>query len=167
MSALNFRRPNESDHALIVELVDEWWGGRKMRALLPRLWFRHFSGTSWIAEDETGRLVGFLIGFISQDHPDVAYAHMIATSPNHRRRGIGRALYERFFNDARAAGAHEVHAITWPGNRPSVDFHRHLGFRPDDGPGTTPIYGVPAHRDYDGFDEDRALLIRVLDGSRT
>ena len=28
----------------IVELVDEWWGGRRMRALLPRLWFQHFTG---------------------------------------------------------------------------------------------------------------------------
>jgi GNAT superfamily N-acetyltransferase len=107
-------------------------------------------------------LLGFLIGFISPDHPDVAYAHMIATNPNHRRRGIGRALYEQFFADALAAGARQVQAITWPGNRVSVDFHRHLGFRVDDGPGTTPIYGVPAYPDFDGDGEDRAVLIRTL-----
>ena len=164
MTALQFRRPTEADHAQIVDLVDDWWGGRKMRSLLPRLWFRHFSGTSWIAEDETGQLAGFLVGFISPDHPEVAYAHMIATNPNHRRRGIGRALYEQFFHDALAAGAREVDAITWAGNRVSIDFHRHLGFRPDDGPGTMPIYGVPAHPHYDGDGEDRVLLIRVLDG---
>jgi GNAT superfamily N-acetyltransferase len=96
---LRFRRPAEADHARIVELVDEWWGGRRMRALLPRMWFRHFSGTSWIVEDDGGRLLGFLVGFISPDHPDTAYAHMIATNPNRRRRGIGRALYEQFFAD--------------------------------------------------------------------
>ena len=43
MSTLRFRRPTEADHAQVVDVVDEWWGGRKMRALLPRLWFRHFS----------------------------------------------------------------------------------------------------------------------------
>ena len=160
--APRFRRPTETDHAKIVELVDDWWGGRRMRELLPRMWFRHFSGTSWVAEDDSGRLLGFLVGFISPDHPTVAYAHMIATNPNNRRRGIGRALYEQFFNDARAAGAHEVQAVTWPGNRVSVDFHRHLGFRPDDGPGTTSIYGVPAYRDFDRYDEDRVVLIRTL-----
>jgi ribosomal protein S18 acetylase RimI-like enzyme len=160
--ALAFRRPTEADHARIVELVDEWWGGRRMRALLPRMWFRHFTGTSWIVEDDTGRLLGFLVGFVSPDHPDTAYAHMIATNPNRRRVGIGRALYEQFFADARAAGARRVQAITSPDNRVSVEFHRHLGFRPDDGPGTMPIYGVPAYRDFDGEDQDRAVLIRTL-----
>ena len=160
--ALRFRRPTEADHAPIVELVNEWWGGRHMRELLPRLWFRHFTGTSWIVEDDDKRLLGFLIGFISPDHPDVAYAHMIATNPNHRRRGVARALYEQFFADAWAAGAREVQAITWPGNRVSVDFHRHMGFEVDDGPGTTPIYGVPAYPDFDGDGQDRAVLIRAL-----
>lgn len=162
MSALRFRRPVEADHAVLVEVIDEWWGGRKLRALLPRLWFQHFTGTSWIAEGEDGRLLGFLVGFVSPDHPTIAYVHMIGTNPNHRRRGIGRALYEQFFADAAAAGAGEVRAITWPGNRGSVDFHRRLGFRPDDGPGTTPIYGVPAHPDYDGDGQDRVLFIRRL-----
>jgi ribosomal protein S18 acetylase RimI-like enzyme len=133
-----------------------------MRALLPRMWFRHFAGTSWVVEDDGGRLLGFLIGFISPDHPDTAYAHLIATNPNHRRRGIGRALYERFFGDALAAGTRQVQAITWPDNRASVEFHRHLGFRPDDGPGTRTIYGVPAHPDFDGEDQDRTILIRTL-----
>ena len=160
--ALHFRRPTEADHAQIVERVDDWWGGRQMRALLPRMWFRHFTEMSWIVEDDRGRLAGFLVGFISPDHPDIAYAHMIATNPNLRRRGVGRTLYERFFADARAAGAREVQAITWPGNRVSVNFHLHLGFRPDDGPGTRPIYGVPAYRDFDGDDQDRVVLIRTL-----
>ena len=47
---LRFRRPIEADHPVVSAVVDEWWGGRKMRAILPRLWFRHFAGTSWIAE---------------------------------------------------------------------------------------------------------------------
>ena len=160
--AVHFRRPVEEDHARIVELVDEWWGGRRMRALLPRMWFRHFTATSWVVEDDRGRVLGFLVGFISPDHPDTAYAHMIATNPNHRRRGIGRALYERFFADALSAGARQIQAITSPDNRVSLEFHRHLGFRPDDGPGTRSIYSVPAYRDFDGEDQDRAVLIRTL-----
>ena len=160
---IRFRRPVEADHATIVELVDEWWGGRRLRALLPRLWFQHFNGTSWIAEDADGTLLGFLVGFLSPDQPDEAYAHMIATNPNRRRRGIGRALYDHLLDDVRAAGRHRVRAITWPGNRVSVDFHRRLGFRPDDGPGTVAIYGVPAYPDYDGDGQDRVMLVLDLE----
>ncbi len=160
---LRFRRPHEADHAFLVRHVDEWWGGRRLRFLLPRLWLQHFTGTSWVAEDEAGRIVGFLVGFVSPDRPTDAYVHMVATSPNHRRRGIGRQLYEQFFADVADRGVHRVLAITWPGNRVSLDFHRRLGFRPDDSPGTVPAYGVPAHLDYDGEGEDRTLLIRSLD----
>jgi GNAT superfamily N-acetyltransferase len=156
------RRPVESDYPRLIEVVNEWWGGRKMRALLPRLWLQHMTGTSWIAESPEGRLRGFLIGFISSDHPETAYAHMIAADQNLRRAGVGRAMYERFFDDARARGATRVRAVTWPGNRLSVDFHRAMGFRVDDGPGTQNLYGIPAYPDYDGDGEDRVVLTRDL-----
>lgn len=161
---LRFRRPTPDDHSAIVAVVDEWWGGRQMRALLPRLWFEHFAGTSWIAEDAVdGRLAGFLVAFLSPDHPGTAYIHMVGANPNRRRSGIGRALYERAFEDLSARGARRVVAVTWPGNRTSVAFHRSMGFRVDDGPGTSPIYGTPAHADHDGPGEDRVVFLRDLD----
>jgi GNAT superfamily N-acetyltransferase len=161
-TGLRFRRPTEADHARIVGLVDEWWGGRRMRALLPRLWFQHFTSTSWIADDETGRLVGFIVAFMSQDDPTTGYVHMVAADPNRRRAGTGRALYQRVFEDLRTRGVHRVKAITWPGNRQSVAFHRSLGFRVDDGPGTQNLYGTPAYADYDGEGDDRVVFTHDL-----
>lgn len=163
MSAgLRFRRPVEADHRFLVERVDEWWGGRKLHQLLPRLWLQHFTGTSWVVEDANGAIVGFLIGFISPDHPEQAYIHMVASSPNHRRTGLGRALYERFVADVRSRGVRRVTAITWPGNRVSVGFHRAMGFRPDEGPGTQRLYGTPAYPDYDADGDDRAVFTLEL-----
>lgn len=159
---VTFRRPTDTDHARIVVLVDEWWGGRRMRQSLPRLWFRHFTGTSWLAEGPDGRVAGFLVGFISRDDPATAYVHMIATDPNRRHRGLGRALYDRFFADAAAAGARRVTAVTWPGNRISIAFHRAMGFAIDDGPDTRAIYGTAAYPDYDGDGEDRVVFSRDL-----
>ena len=159
---LSFRHPLETDYPRVVEVVDEWWGGRKMRALLPRLWFQHFSGTSWLLEGPDGRLAGFIVAFIGQDDPTTGYVHMIATDPNWRRSGIGRALYERVFVDLAARGVRRVNAITWPGNRTSVAFHTSLGFRIDDGPGTQRLYGTPAYPDYDGWGEDRVALTKDL-----
>jgi ribosomal protein S18 acetylase RimI-like enzyme len=159
---LVFRRPTEADHPRLVDVVDEWWGGRRMRQLLPRLWLQHFAGTSWIAEAADGRLRGFVVAFLSQDDPTIGYVHMIAADPNVRQAGIGRALYERAFADLAAHGARRVVAITWPGNRTSVAFHRALGFQVDDGPGARSIYGTPAFPDYDGPGDDRVVFSRDL-----
>ena len=160
--SLAFRRPNETDYSGIVDVVDEWWNGRKMRALLPRLWFQHFTGTSWLLEATTGRLAGFIVAFISQDDPSTGYVHMVATDPNWRRAGIGRRLYERVFEDLRGRGVQRVMAVTWPGNRSSVAFHRALGFRIDDGPGTQRLYGTPSFPDYDGYGEERVVFTREI-----
>jgi GNAT superfamily N-acetyltransferase len=157
-----FRRPVEADHRFLIERVDDWWGGRKLHQLLPRLWLQHFTGTSWVAVDEGGAIAGFLVGFVSPDHPDTAYIHMVATSPNHRGAGLGRALYEQFFADVRAKGVRRVQAITWPGNRVSVGFHRAMGFVPDEGPATQRLYGTPAYPDYDAEGDDRVVFSREL-----
>jgi predicted GNAT superfamily acetyltransferase len=164
MDDLRYRRPTEADYQAIGAVIDEWWGGRRLRHLLPRLWLQHFTGTSWLAETGDGRLAGFLIGFLSPDRPDEAYCHMISTNPNLRHRGIGRGLYERFFADARAAGRARVMAVTWPGNRTSIAFHRAIGFDVVSGAGTQNLYGTPAYADYDLEGEDRAVLVRSLVG---
>jgi len=159
---IRFRRPVEADHPPIVEVVDEWWGGQRVHHLLPRLWFRHFTGTSWIAETSDGRLAGFLVGFASPDRAGEAYVHLVAVNPNRRRTGVGRALYEQFFDDLRPRGITRVSAVSWPDNRAAVAFHRAVGFRVDDGHGTRPIHGLPAYPDYDGERDDRVVLSRDL-----
>jgi hypothetical protein len=45
-----------------------------------------------------------------------------------------------------------------------VTFHLAMGFRIDDGPGTARIYGITAHPNHDGEDEDRVVLFRDLEG---
>jgi L-amino acid N-acyltransferase YncA len=162
LADIHFRRPTEADYPAIVRVIDDWWGGRKMDVLLPRLWLQHFTGTSWLAEAADGRLAGFLVGFLSPDHADVAYCRLIATNPNLRRRGLGRALYERFFEDTRADGRREVRAITWPGNRASIAFHQALGFEVETGPDSQNLYGTPSQAAYDFDREDRTILVRTL-----
>jgi len=161
-AGVTIRRPVEADHRRVVVLVDDWWGDRRLQHLLPRLWFQHFGGTSWIAESDDGRVAGFLVGFVSPDHPERAYVHVIGTRPNLRRQGLGRELYRRFLEDVAGRGVRQVRAITWAANRGSIAFHRRLGFRLHDGPGTSPIYGVPAFADYDSEADDKVLFILDL-----
>ncbi|MBA3433320.1 MAG: GNAT family N-acetyltransferase [Actinobacteria bacterium] len=121
-----------------------------MAPMLPRLFFLHFEGTSFVAE-EGDDLAGFVCGFLSQTDPEEAYIHFIGVSPEQRGTGIGRMLYERFFDEVRAQGRSVVRCVTSPANERSVAFHEALGFQVD-----------RVAEDYDGPGEDRVLLLKLL-----
>jgi len=122
-----------------------------MAPMLPQLFFLHFEGTSFVAEDDEGELAGFLVGFLSQTNPDEAYIHFVGVAPERRGEGIGSALYERFFEEVGAHGRSLVRCVTSPVNESSVSFHEALGFEVE--------RVVP---DYDGPGEDRVLLVKRL-----
>jgi predicted GNAT superfamily acetyltransferase len=139
-------RPLEAaDYADVIAVVDEWWGGRSMAPMLPKLFFVHFADTSFAAHED-GRLLGFLCGFRSQTFMDEAYVHFVGVDPMQRGRGIARALYERFF--AAVAPRTVVRAVTSPVNEASVAFHRAIGFDVDQ-----------IDESYDGHREPRVLLV--------
>jgi ribosomal protein S18 acetylase RimI-like enzyme len=98
---MNIRPISERDHAPIIAVVDQWWGGRQMAGLLPRLFFAHFQDTSFVIEDD-GRIIAFLIGFVSQTDPLQAYIHFVGIHPEHRKHGLGKRLYDLFFETVRA-----------------------------------------------------------------
>jgi ribosomal protein S18 acetylase RimI-like enzyme len=144
-------RPAEpADYDRIAPLVDEWWDGRAMIDMLPRLFFVHFRETTFVAEED-GELAGFLCGFLSQTSADEAYVHFVGVSPRFRRRGVGGLLYDRFFAAVRAHGRTVVRCVTAPVNERSVAFHRALGFDT----GTV----APG---YDGRGGDRVLMVKRL-----
>ena len=147
--SLTIRLAEPRDYGVAIAVVDEWWGGRSMAAMLPKLFFVHFRDTSFAAEAD-GRLAGFLCGFRSQTYEDEAYVHFVGVDPAHRGSGLGRALYERFF--AAVAPRTVVRAVTSPVNERSVAFHRALGFEVE-----------RVDETYDGRGEPRVLLVKRLD----
>jgi GNAT superfamily N-acetyltransferase len=161
MSDARLRRARESDQPVIVGRVDDWWG-RRVHPQLPRLWFQHFASTSFVAEGDDGRPIGFVVGFVSQDRPDEAFLHLVGVSPGRRRRGLGRALVGAFAEEARARGARRMTAITWPGDPIAVAFMRSIGFEVDEGPGTQRLYGTPSRTNWNREEDDQVLFSRVL-----
>jgi hypothetical protein len=64
--------------------MDQWWahfqgdsGALERALLLPRLLFQHFADTSYLGERGDGRLIAFLVRFLSQSDPAVAYIHFV------------------------------------------------------------------------------------------
>ena len=148
-----------SDHAAVIAVIDDWWGGRRMADMLPRLFFEHFTDTSFAAE-RAGELAGFLVGFLSQSRPAEAYIHFVGVHPGERGAGLGRRLYEAFFDAVGAHGRTVVRAVTAPVNTGSIAFHRRMGFEVD--PGAAGYGDVPVARGYDGPGQDRVRFIRYL-----
>jgi ribosomal protein S18 acetylase RimI-like enzyme len=145
---VQIRHSEPEDYGRVVAVIDEWWGGRAMAAMLPKLFFVHFRDTSFVAEDN-GALAGFLCGFRSQTFEDEAYIHFVGVDPATRGAGVGRTLYERFF--AAVAPRTIVRAVTSPANARSVAFHQALGFEVERIDNT-----------YDGAGEPRVLLVKHL-----
>ena len=148
--AVTLRHTKPSDYGRVIGRINVWWGGREMAPMLPRLFFLHFEGTSFVAEDGDD-LAGFVCGFLSQAEPDEAYIHFVGVAPEHRGAGVGRMLYERFFDEVRSEGRSLVRCVTSPSNERSVAFHEALGFEVD-----------RVAEDYDGAGEDRVLLVKRL-----
>lgn len=151
MSAAAIRHARPSDYGRVIGRVNVWWGGRDMTPVLPRLFFLHFDGTSFVAEDQGGELLGFVCGFLSQTDPDEAFVHFVGVSPEHRGEGIGRSLYERFFDEVRDQRRTIVRCAMSPANVESLAFHETLGFSVD-----RVVEG------YEGPGEDRVLLVKHL-----
>jgi ribosomal protein S18 acetylase RimI-like enzyme len=112
--------------------------------VLPRLFLDLFWATSLVAAAAApASPAGFLVGVLSPSDPAEAYIHFVGVAPAARGSGLGRRLYERFLENARADGRTVVRAITSPANHGSVAFHRALGFavtgpvEGHNGPGTS------------------------------
>lgn len=159
MPVLPVRSLSIHDYERVTAVVDEWWGGRPMRSLLPRLFFQHFNPTSF-AIDKASELQAFLIGFVSQSNPSVAYIHFVGVNPSSRGLGLARHLYEHFFQVVQALGCTEVRCITSPVNVGSIEFHRSMGFSLL--PGSGEVDGIPVAFNYDGEGQHRVQFQKEL-----
>ena len=157
---LTWRPLVEGDHEPVLATLSAWSGGRDMHALLPRLFFSHFSDTSLIVEDADGGMAGFIIALVSQTLPDTGYIHFVWVSPEVRGHGLARQLYERVFALLRDRGCRRVEAVTIPANSGSLAFHKRMGFTAQ-GTGEPPPQ-APVVSDHAGPGQHRVALEREL-----
>jgi ribosomal protein S18 acetylase RimI-like enzyme len=159
MNNLIIRHVESTDYQPIISVLNDWWDGRNMSDMLPKLFFVHFRNTSFVSE-RNGKIVGFLIGFLSQTYPDQAYIHFAGIHPDFRRKGLAGNIYRHFFGIVREHGCKIVHSVTSPVNKVSIAFHLRMGFSIE--PGDKLIEGISVTENYDGQGGDRVLFVKSL-----
>ncbi|MFE1104167.1 GNAT family N-acetyltransferase [Nocardiopsis alba] len=95
------------------------------------------AGVVFVAEVD-GATVGVLVGVLdgvgpcAPVPPPHGYVLAVAVAPGRRRRGVGRALLDRFVAEARAVGVRWVFLLPeeGPGVAGRVEFFRAAGFTP-------------------------------------
>ncbi len=154
--AMEIRMLTEKDYEYIISVLNDWFGGRNMADQLPRLFVKHFADTCIVAEQD-GELAGFVIGFVSQSKPDSAYIHFTSTNPAFRGQGIGRKLYDRFYQIVAEKECSKIYSVTSTVNQLSLKFHVGIGFSvmendlKDDA-------GYSYFKDYDGVGDNKYLF---------
>lgn len=128
--------------------------------MLIKPFFIHFNNTFFVAELNR-KLVGFLIGFLSQTYPDEAYIHFGGVHPNMRLHGLMRILFQRFLNVCKANNRSIIRSAISPLNKDSIEFHKHMGFTLD--PGDGEIDGLPVTLNYHRRNDPKVTFKKILD----
>ena len=161
--ALVWRTAEAADAAEIARAIEDWWGGVHLSHFVQPQFLEHFGDSSLLVHDGP-RLIAFLVGILSQRHPNEAYVHFMGVHPAYRGRGLGRELYRRFAALAREHGRTVLRAETGSFNGASIAFHTRLGFAME--PGDATVDGIPVHRDTVGLGHDYVMFTMVLSDRR-
>ncbi|UVI28938.1 GNAT family N-acetyltransferase [Paenibacillus spongiae] len=153
------RNMEAADCRGILELASGWWGSEYSSDMFSKWYIAHFRETCLLAE-ENGRMIGFVMGFLSQTYPDEAYIRIVMVDPAYRGKGIGRALYHAFFERALAMKRSVIRCVTAPWKKESIAFHTRLGFILE--PQDQEVDGIPVCMDYDGRGGSRVVFKKLL-----
>ncbi len=156
---LTYRNARQGDHHNIIDILKEWWDGRDLTGMMPKLFLIHFCNTSFIIEKDE-ELVAFLIGFFSPLHIKEGYIHFCGVHPDYRGIGLGSCLYHNFFELCKNNDRHIVKACTSPVNKGSIAFHKKTGFKIE--PGEAKIDGVPVTLNYNKPDDPKVLFKIII-----
>ncbi|MBC7171454.1 MAG: GNAT family N-acetyltransferase [Polyangiaceae bacterium] len=123
---MDIRGITKADYDHLVMVLDRWWGGPSGQHAHPM--FLYELGEYALVAEERGEIVGFLLGFITRGGAPTGYIHLVGIHPEHRRHGVGKALYDRFMKTCEATGVRRLKTISAVGYEGPLAFHRALGF---------------------------------------
>ncbi len=145
---MRIRGLTKLDYDYIISVLDQWWGGPAGRRADP-MFFYEFGEHALVAEQD-GQLIGFLLGVMVPAPSATGYVHLVGIHPDHRRRGVGKRLYEQFAERCRGAGMKRLKSLASSGHEGPVRFHESMGFTCNE------------VADYAGPGRARAVFVKAL-----
>jgi GNAT superfamily N-acetyltransferase len=123
---MRIRGLTKADYDYIISVLDQWWGGPAGKRADP-MFFYEFGEHALVAEQD-GQVIGFLFGVLVPAPSATGYVHLVGIHPDHRRRGVGKGLYEQFSERCRGAGMKRLKSLASSGHEGPVRFHESMGF---------------------------------------
>jgi ribosomal protein S18 acetylase RimI-like enzyme len=160
---LDIRNVVTDDFMGIARLAENCGHMSTMPNAVYHLFTRHFKKTSFVVEDNSNhKILGFLLGFISQDNPEESYIHLLCLDSELRGSGIGKNLMNQFAETVSKKGCKKIKLVTKPHNKISINFYLKMGFKSCKSPETFESEGLNVYKDFDGPDQDKIIFIKSL-----
>ncbi|WP_284574931.1 diaminobutyrate acetyltransferase [Streptomyces sp. 2P-4] len=119
-SGLRLDRPGPEDGPALWRLAREAKTLDVNSVYSYLLWCRDFAGTSAVARDRTGRVMGFVTGYVRPDAPGTLFIWQIAVDESVRGLGVGGALLDGLsLRVATEHGIDRLETTITPGNAAS------------------------------------------------
>lgn len=163
MTKYHIRNAVEEDFLAIAEIAAYCPPMVTERNSIYHIFTKFFKTTSLVIENEDNKVIGFLLGFISQDNPHEGYIHLLCIIPPWRKKGLAQGLVEEFLNILRNRGCERVHLITSPGNKKAISFYEKMEFQINNRGEEIIINGVKTSKNYNGPGEHKLICTKILD----
>lgn len=163
MIDINIRNVVEEDFLKISILAENCSPMSTMPKSIYHLFTKYFKNTSFVVENRNqNEILGFLLGFISQDDPSESYIHLFCIDPILRGKGVSKTVIDTFVQTVSQMGCKEVKLITKPQNKISIKFYNKMGFISRSTNKTVEIDGENVHLNYDGPEDDKIIFTRSI-----
>lgn len=163
MENLVIRNTLEEDFIKIADLGEKCEPMETERNSIYHIFTKYFKSTCFVAELSSGKIGGFLLGFISQENPEESYIHLLCVDPKIRGRNIGKKMIDAFIKMAAARGCKKVNLITKPINWNSIAFYKKLGFLEEKSGESMTVLGTTAIKNYDGPGEHMVVFYKLIE----
>jgi diaminobutyrate acetyltransferase len=124
---LNYRNADQSEFLTVYDFVTHCEGLENYYPHFYKIMLRYFGSNCFIAE-ENKQIVGFVLGFLSNNYPNTYFLWQIGVDPKRQGQGIGKTLLRFVEQEIKKIGGDRIEATIAPENIPSQKAFERNGY---------------------------------------
>jgi len=123
-----FRQAREEEFLNVFEFVSHCKPLESYAEHVYKIMLRHFNNSCFVVEEEK-KIVGFVLGFVSQTDMKTYFLWQIGIKLSHQGRGIGKKLLTLIEEDIRKLGCVRIEVTVDPVNTASQSLFEKMGYK--------------------------------------